>query len=233
VRVAALVPLCISALMLAPALSSAAEFDLPQGTGRELIYGNCQTCHDLQSLVDSAGIPRRAWNAVLDDMTNFGLRVTDEQRAAILDYLGTYLGPNPPPPEEAPVVAAVDASQIYANTCAGCHQPDGAGRPSLFPPLAGNSDLFLAQDLPVLVVLNGLTGPIEVNGEAFDNTMPSFGFLSDEDIAAVVNFIRSSWGNDALVTADIVPVTADDVATARASATDTAEAVHAYRETLP
>jgi mono/diheme cytochrome c family protein len=63
--------------------------------------------------------------------------------------------------------------------------------------------------------------------------MPSFGFLSDEDIAAVVNFIRSSWGNDALVTADIVPVTADDVATARASATDTAEAVHAYRETLP
>ncbi len=88
----------VSAMALMTAAASAAQqFDLPQGPGRELVYGHCQTCHDLQSVLDSSGIPRGAWNAVLDNMKGFGLRISADQRAKILDYLGTYLGPKPPP----------------------------------------------------------------------------------------------------------------------------------------
>jgi mono/diheme cytochrome c family protein len=94
----------------ATAAHSADRFNLPQGPGRDLIDGHCQTCHDLQSVVDSAGIRRGAWDAVLANMDDFGLRISDDQRAQILDYLATYLGPNPPPLEAAP--APVDAGPV-------------------------------------------------------------------------------------------------------------------------
>ena len=47
------------------------------------------------------------------------------------------------------------------------------------------------------MVLHGMKGPIDVKGKHFDNEMPSFDFLSDAEIAAAINFVRSNWGNDA------------------------------------
>ncbi len=223
--------LSIGFLSLSAPLAAQDRFNLPEGPGRELIYGQCRTCHDLQSLVDSAGISRRAWNAVLDNMRGFGLRISDQQRAQILDYLATYLGPNPPP--AAPVAGKpaqkVDGAQVFADQCIGCHQETGAGTQD-FPPLAGNTDLFLAPDFPVLVVLHGMKGPIDVEGKHFDNEMPSFDFLSDAEIAAAINFVRSNWGNDASAPAGET-VTADTVAAARTKAM-TPDEVHAYRQSL-
>lgn len=223
----------LSVLLLAGTAGVAAQdrFNLPDGPGRDLIYGQCRTCHDLQSLVDSAGISRRAWNAVLDNMRGFGLRVSDQQRAQILDYLATYLGPNPPP--AAPVAEkpaeTVDGAQVFADQCIGCHQENGAGTQD-FPPLAGNHDLFLAPNFPVVVVLHGMKGPVDVEGKHFDNEMPSFDFLADAEIAAVVDYVRSSWGNDALASG-VEPVATDAVASARSKAM-TPEEVHAYRASL-
>lgn len=132
----------------ATAAHSADRFNLPQGPGRDLIDGHCQTCHDLQSVVDSAGIRRGAWDAVLANMDDFGLRISDDQRAQILDYLATYLGPNPPPLEAAPApvdAGPVDGTQVFADTCIACHEADGKGKPGEFPPLASKRDLFLTQ----------------------------------------------------------------------------------------
>ena len=155
--------LSISLLSVSAAHAAEDRFNLPEGPGRDLIYGQCRTCHDLQSVVDSAGIPRRAWNAVLDNMKGFGLRISDDQRARILDYLATYLGPEPPPeaPPEAAPTGPSDGAMVFNDQCIGCHQETGEGTED-FPPLAGNSDLFLAAEFPVKVLLHGMTGPIEV-----------------------------------------------------------------------
>lgn len=229
---AILVLALIGAGLPASAMATATRFDLPEGPGRGLIYGQCQTCHDLQSLVDSAGIPRGAWNAVLDNMREFGLRVDDAQRGAILDYLASYLGPNPP--SAAPDKLETDDSdsaRIFLDVCAACHQEDGTGKEHEFPPLAGNTDLFLARTFPVKVVLNGIEGKLEVEGKEFDRVMPPFDFLSDEEIAAAINYARAQWGNEKLAPADMAPLTAADVARERANPI-TSEEVYGERQKL-
>ncbi len=225
--------LALTGLTLSVSFAAAQNrFDLPAGPGRDLVYGHCQTCHDLQSVVDSAGIRRGAWDAFLDNMKDYGLRISDDQRARILDYLATYMGPEAPPaPPVAEAVAAADGAQIYADTCIACHQEDGRGKPDEFPPFAGNSDLFLSPDFPATVVLNGIAGPIEVEGAAFDNEMPPFDFLSDDEIAAVIAYVRSEWGNDALRPSGFADVTADEVAALRAKPMASDE-VHALRASL-
>jgi len=224
----------VSAMALMTAAASAAQqFDLPQGPGRELVYGNCQTCHDLQSVIDSSGIPRGAWNAVLDNMKGFGLRISADQRAKILDYLATYLGPKPPPAASggAQVVTTADGAKVYADTCAACHQPDGKGKKGEFPPFAGNPDLFLATDYPAVVALNGLEGKIEAEGQHINGSMPSFDFLTDDEIAAVVMYIRSHFGNAADRPAGFADVTPAEVAARRAKPMSPAD-VYAYRASL-
>lgn len=91
--------------------------------------------------------------------------------------------------------------QIYDKYCSACHQPNGRGTPGQFPPLAG-SDWVLADGANRLIriVLNGMQGPITVNGVEFNNAMlPWREQLTDEDIAAVLTFVRGNkdWGNNA------------------------------------
>jgi mono/diheme cytochrome c family protein len=229
--------LFVAASILMPASQAFAidRFNLPEGPGRDLIYGHCQTCHDLQSVADSAGIRRGAWDAVLDNMNGFGLRISDEQRGKVLDYLGTYLGPNPPSASESQIASAGEPSasgiDVFNNTCIACHQEQGEGKKGEFPPLAGNSDLFLAHDFPVAVAINGIEGAIEVNGEKFDNIMPPFDFLSDAEIAAVINYVRTSWGNEKLAKDGVKELTAEDVAAVRAKSENGLDA-YAYRQSL-
>lgn len=210
--------------------ATAANIVLPQGPNRDLVYGKCRTCHDLQYLEESAGISGRAWNDLLDSMRQYGLRLDEDTRSKVLEYLSTYLGPNPPPeaPAEETPVANVDGDQVFSDNCSGCHQPEGQGVAEQFPPLAGNTDLFADKTFPIFVVLHGLSGPIAVKGTTFDAEMPPFDHLSDAEIAAAINYVRSAWGN-----ADIRPdgfedVTAADVAAARPGEMD-AEGVHALR----
>jgi len=68
------------------------QVDLPPGPDRDLVARTCQTCHDLQLLVDAGGLSRAGWDGTLDQMTGFGLQVTSQERAKILDYLAAYLG---------------------------------------------------------------------------------------------------------------------------------------------
>ena len=84
---------------------------------------------------------------------------------------------------------------LYAN-CQGCHQPEGGGTPGSIPPLAGSEWVTGNPERIAAIVMNGLGGPIEVNGEPFNNQMTPVGAAwSDEDIAAVLTYIRGNWGN--------------------------------------
>ncbi len=83
---------------------------------------------------------------------------------------------------------------IYSKTCIACHQPTGQGLASAFPPLA-KSDFLNKDAFPVIdIVLNGKTGPITVNGSTYNGIMPAQN-LTNEEIANVLTFIYSSWGN--------------------------------------
>jgi len=88
--------------------------------------------------------------------------------------------------------------KVYDANCSSCHGTDGAGRPSAFPPLAGNAMVTGSPEKVIAVVKDGLTGPTTVNGKAYSGAMPAWkGNLSDAQIAAVITYIRSSWGNKA------------------------------------
>jgi nitrite reductase (NO-forming) len=92
----------------------------------------------------------------------------------------------------------------------GCHQAEGQGIPGTFPPLAKSDYLMADTGRAIETVLNGLTGPLEVNGQQYHGTMPPMGHLKDDDIAEVLSYIRSSWGNAE------PPVSAAEVASVRA-----------------
>jgi mono/diheme cytochrome c family protein len=217
--------------MLAASTLMASDLELPPGPDRDLVYGQCRTCHDLQYLIDSAGIPRASWDAVIDNMRQYGLRVPTDVRSRILDYLAIYLGPNPPPTDAEAArteEAAADGRSVYLDNCASCHQPNGRGTEEHFPPLAGNPDLFLDRLYPIYVVLNGLKGPLTVEGRQFQNVMPPFDHLPDASVAAVVTYIRTAWDNRALRPDAMIDVDAAAVAEARHRPM-TAQQVLAYR----
>jgi competence protein ComEA len=79
---------------LALGVCAAGAFDLPPGPNRDLVVRECQACHDLDR-VAASNETKEVWNALLDAMTSYGLRVGPEDRAKILDYLLTALGPKP------------------------------------------------------------------------------------------------------------------------------------------
>lgn len=215
---------------LAANSAAAGDIELPPGPGRDLVYGKCRTCHDLQYLVDSAGIGRSEWDALLDNMRQYGLRIPAGQRAEILNYLASYLGPNPPAAAAPSAVAAdtADGADVFGRQCSACHQAEGQGIPGTFPPLAANADLFIDPLYPVYVVLNGLEGAIRVEGNSYAGVMPPFDHLSDAQVAAVVNYVRKSWGNGRLQPAGFAKIDGAAVKSARAK-TMTPQAVLQFR----
>ncbi|MCY2686160.1 copper-containing nitrite reductase [Salinimicrobium sp. TH3] len=85
--------------------------------------------------------------------------------------------------------------QIYTQNCLACHQATGAGIPNAFPPLAESDYLNADVHRAIEVVKFGLTGEIEVNGNAYNSAMPKQN-ISDEDVAAVLTYVYNNWGNN-------------------------------------
>jgi nitrite reductase (NO-forming)/hydroxylamine reductase len=88
-----------------------------------------------------------------------------------------------------------NGSTLYSAHCAACHQAEGQGLAGAFPPLADSDYLVDDPIVAVTAVLNGLSGPITVNGVDYNAVMPNLSYLSDSDVADVVTFVINSWGN--------------------------------------
>jgi len=99
--------------------------------------------------------------------------------------------------------------KVFNKNCAACHQVDGTGLPGAFPPLAGSDFLQGNREQVMAAALFGLTGPITVNETEYNGVMPSMGHLSDEDLAAAITYVFSSWGNS------VAAVSVEEVAALR------------------
>ncbi len=119
------------------------------------------------------------------------------------------LGIKPLSPEQ---LERMKLGEAFYSQCAACHGDDGAGRPGLAPALAGVSWVTGPAEWLGRIILQGMAGPVEVNGEVFNGIMPAHGHLpalSDTTLAGLMTYVRRSWGN----TAD--PVDTDKVASIR------------------
>ena len=111
-----------------------------------------------------------------------------------------------------------ELGQTTYNVCQACHQANGEGLPGAFPPLKEHiTKLYNAEGgrkYIINVVLYGLQGKIEVGDTSYSSAMTSQNFLSDEQIAAVLNHELTSWGNDELLE-DFNPILPEEVTAER------------------
>lgn len=106
----------------------------------------------------------------------------------------------------APEVAALTKEEeslkelgalLYTASCAACHQPHGNGQDGLAPPLVDSEWVLGSEKRLARVVLHGLTGPIIVKGEEYSLAMPGLSVFNDEQIAAILTYVRREWGHEA------------------------------------
>jgi len=100
---------------------------------------------------------------------------------------------------------------VFQGICSTCHQLEGQGLASVFPPLARSDFLMADKERSIGIVLQGLHGPVTVNGQSYNNVMPPFANLSDREVADLLTFVRNSFGNRG------EPVDVGEVARVRAS----------------
>jgi mono/diheme cytochrome c family protein len=146
-------------------------------------------------------------------------------------YLGRYSGnfftggldPMGAPPAPKKAVAGPGGEQaaelsprdrgkkVFAANCQTCHQANGEGVAGQYPPLAGSEFTIGGSRRPAMIVLKGLQGPVKVKGQQYGSAVmqPWDKTLTDKQIADVLTYERSEWGNSAS------PVTAEQIAALR------------------
>ncbi len=109
----------------------------------------------------------------------------------------------------AAAAGGVDGSVVYAGNCVACHQANGMGLSGVFPPLVDSRWVLENDARLVQIMLHGIQGELVVNDETYNGVMPAFTQLSDAELAAVMTYIRTTWGNAG------APIAADQVAAGR------------------
>ena len=104
-------------------------------------------------------------------------------------------------------------AKVFERVCAACHQADGRGVGNVFPPLRDSDYLRADLDRAISSVINGLSGPIVVNGVEYNTAMPPMAYLSDEEVASVLTFVLEEWNGGGGVTVEqVASVRAGDLA---------------------
>ncbi|CAM3646527.1 c-type cytochrome [Polynucleobacter antarcticus] len=101
------------------------------------------------------------------------------------------------PQESIAMTPSADGQAIFTGKCAACHQASGLGVSGVFPPLAGAEWVLGDPKILSNILLHGVVGELKVKDVIYKGAMPAFKTLSDDEIAAVLTFIRSQWGNSA------------------------------------
>jgi len=92
---------------------------------------------------------------------------------------------------------AAKGEALYQVSCGACHQSNGQGLEGIAPPLAGTRWASESEERLARIVLHGLRGSITVADKEYNLEMPALGFFNDQDIAAILTYIRAAWGKPA------------------------------------
>jgi len=92
---------------------------------------------------------------------------------------------------------AIEGEKLYVTFCGSCHLGDGKGDGTRYPSINNSEWVSGDKRRLISILLEGLSGPLEINGQLFDSEMPAFNFLEDEQIAKILTYIRGTFGNDA------------------------------------
>ncbi len=130
-------------------------------------------------------------------------KLSNAEIAAVLSYVRSAWTNNAPPVSEDQVALAakpvmLSGGSIFAAKCTTCHQPNGQGT-ATYPPLDGNPHVVASDPSEMIAtIVNGRSGPLTLNGKAYNGKMPTWkGQLSNPEIAAVATYVRSAWSNKA------------------------------------
>jgi glucose/arabinose dehydrogenase/cytochrome c553 len=109
----------------------------------------------------------------------------------------------------SPLAAIAAGADLYRIQCSACHGPEGKGIPGVFPPLAGADFLRTHREQALRAPMEGLQGPLTVNGETYHGQMPAVA-LKDAQMVELFDFIFTAWGND------LAKTTLEEIQTVRA-----------------
>lgn len=165
--------------------------------------GDWQPAH-LAALLKTGTSPRATVFGPMAEVVRQSLQYLDHSD---IDAMAVYLQSLPPGPAPAPFERDNSAEaaaflraggELYARHCVDCHGANGAGQPPAYPPLAGNQALTMENAVnPIRIVLNGGFAP-GTTGNPRPYSMPPFSHaLNDTEVAQVVSYLRSAWGNNA------------------------------------
>jgi len=195
--------------------------------------GNCSRCHNEQArfvynwldyktaYADRWEIRRRVWDSwngsyfkepmpIVNSPESLSLTEQERQTIRLWVEGGAPCGVAPVDDGTKTKADRIQAGKhLFTSICAACHQPTGQGLPNVFPPLAGSDFLNADKSRAIRIVISGRQGEVVVNGQKFNNNMPTFP-LGDQDVANVLTYVYNSFGNSGL------EVTPDEVKTVRA-----------------
>ena len=97
----------------------------------------------------------------------------------------------------ATIIPTFGSAALYQSKCFACHQANGAGIPNVFPPLAESEWVNGPAENLIRIQLRGLSGEIMVKGTKYNSAMPPNVAMTDEEIASVLTYVRSNFGNKA------------------------------------
>lgn len=156
-----------------------------------------------QSITETTGITESTSTSIVENTDTQNQPQATEQSTTTVTQV-----------ESPPTSTMLVDESAYATNCMACHQANGAGLPSAFPPLSGHAAKLYEADSDYLinVILYGLQGQVIANGEKYNGVMPAWQHLSDEQTAGILNYILSSWDNASI---DFEAYTASDIASQR------------------
>lgn len=147
------------------------------------------------SMYISDSVKGKIWKIVFEgDKDNFGQeQLAEMEKRKLLSHIRTpdEIKDNLMPKQ------FTGAQKTYYTYCSPCHQKDGKGATGRFPTLNGTDWVTGDKERLINIVLKGMEGSIVVNDEVFNGVMPQHSFLSDAEIADLLTYLRSNFGNDA------------------------------------
>lgn len=214
--------------------------------GGSVYDGGSATVETLEGERTTGGIPLAPPPGPVTLTDPFSLQAAETQAqpaapaapAATPPAAGTPAAAPPAAPPSGPLLADADLSAgeaVFVANCSSCHQATGQGIAGAFPTLVGHTpELATAEggyEYLENLLLYGLQGEINVAGSAYNGVMPAWGQLTDQELADVLNYAVTAWGNADAMPADYPAFTPENVAAQRDAGLDSVQ-VYDLRQTL-